>query len=76
MSVIHDMTEKASHWHEPPKISIYAEDHAEKLYCLKCGKQYISRGKHDPGICRDCEAKEKAHLIGGPLDGEPAYDKG
>ena len=22
MSVIHDMTEKASHWHEPPKITI------------------------------------------------------
>ena len=74
MSVIHDMTQKAAHWHEPPKI--YAEDHAEKLRCSKCGKEYVSRGKYDPGICRDCEAKKKAHLIGGPLDGENAYDEG
>ena len=74
MSVINDITAKASHWHEPPKVSIYAEDHAEKLYCTKCGKQYISRGKHDIGICRDCEAKQNAVCIGGPLDGEKAYD--
>ena len=72
MSVINDMTEKMKHWHEPPKI--YAD--AEKLRCSKCGKEYVSRGKYDPGICRDCEAKKKAHLIGGPLDGENAYDEG
>ena len=72
MSVIHDMTEKISHWHEPPKI--YAEDHAEKLTCSMCGRQYVSRGKFDPGICRECEAKKKAKLIGGPCDGENAYD--
>lgn len=76
MSVINDMSAKAAHWHEPPKVSIYAEDHAEKLTCSMCGRQYVSRGKFDPGICRECEAKKKAHLIGGPLDGEPAYDEG
>ena len=74
MSVINDITQKASHWHEPPKI--YAEDHAEHLTCSKCGKEYVSRGKWDPGICRDCEKKQKAHLVGGPLDGEKAYDEG
>ena len=74
MSVIHDMTQKAAHWHEPPKVSIYAENHAEKLCCTKCGQQYISRGKYDPGICRDCEAKQNAVCIDGPLNGEKAYD--
>ena len=72
MSVINDMTEKIAHWHELP--TIYAEDHAEKLRCSKCGKEYVSRGKYDPGICRECEAKKKAKLVGGPLDGEDAYD--
>lgn len=72
MSVINDITQKVSHWHEPPII--YAEDHAEKLKCRKCGKQYVSRGKYDIGICRDCEAKQNAICIGGPLDGEKAYD--
>jgi len=75
MSVINDITEKASHWHEPPKITIYAEDHAEKLTCSKCGRQYISRGKWDPGICWDCEREKNANCVGGPLDGEPAHDK-
>lgn len=74
MSVINDMTAKAAHWHEPPKVSIYAEDHAEKLNCSICGRQYVSRGKFDPGICRECEAEKKAKLVGGPLDGEDAYD--
>lgn len=76
MSVINDITQKASHWHEPPKVSIYAEDHAEKLTCSICGRQYVSRGKFDPGICRECEAKKNAHCIGGVYDGEPAHDKG
>lgn len=74
MSVINDISEKASHWHEPPKVTIYAENHAEKLTCRKCGKQYISRGKYDPGICRECEREENAHCIGGVYDGEKAHD--
>lgn len=54
---------------------IYAEDHAEKFICKFCGKQYVSRGKFDPGnICRECEKKQNATLVGGPLNGEKAYD--
>lgn len=77
MSVINDMAEKAAHWNPRPPITIYAEDHAEKLTCSLCGKQYISRGKYDPGICRDCEKNEtmkNAQLIGGPCDGQKAGD--
>lgn len=76
MPIINDMAEKAAHWHEPPKVSIYAEDHAEHLICSKCGQEYISRGKFDPGICRECEREKNAHCIGGPCNGEPAHDKG
>ena len=56
-------------------IVITAADHAEKLVCRLCGKQYVSSGKHDPGICRDCRREQDAVLIGGPLDGENAYEK-
>ena len=76
MAVIHDIYNKTAHWKPEPPISIYAEDHAEKLTCSKCGREYISRGKWDPGICRECEAKGNSHLVGGPLDGEKAYDEG
>lgn len=82
MGLIHDMTEKIKAWqpykHEQPVI-IIAEDHADKLICRICGKQYASRGKWDCGICRECErieAEKNAQLIGGPCDGEPAHDKG
>ena len=77
MAVINDIYEKVKNWKEPPII--IAEDHADKLICRLCGKQYPSRGKWDCGICRDCEKKEtekNAHLIGGPLDGEKAHDEG
>lgn len=75
MPIINDIAKKAAHWHEPPKVSIYAEDHAEKLTCSICGRQYVSRGKFDCGICRECEREMNAHCIGGPYDGEPAHDK-
>lgn len=74
MGVINDMSAKMKGWNKPV---IYAEDHAEKLTCSICGKQYVSRGKWDCGICRDCERKEtekNASLIGGPCDGEKAND--
>ena len=76
MGVIKDMAKKAAHWHDGP--TIYAEDHAEKLTCSICGCQYISRGKYDPGICRDCERAETekaAMLVGGPYDGQKAGDQ-
>lgn len=51
-----------------PKVTIYADGHAEKFTCSVCGRTYISRGKHDPGnLCRDCEAEKKAKVIGGPV---------
>lgn len=50
-----------------PKVVVHAP--AETLICKKCGKEYFSRGKGDPGICRECEEKEKP-LVGGPLDGK------
>ena len=40
---------------------------AETFICKKCGKEYISRGKMDPGICPEC--KRENTFIGGPLDG-------
>ena len=73
MSVINDMAEKAAHWRPP--VTIYAEDHAEKLTCRICGKVYVSRGKHDIGICRDCEREQNAMCIGGAYDGEKAHDE-
>ena len=76
MSLINDMSEKMKGWNKAqrPEVVIYAEDHAEKLTCSLCGKQYISRGKYDPGICRDCEREKNAKCVGGMYDGEPAHD--
>lgn len=73
MGLIHDMTEKTKDWRDRVSVAIYAEDHAEKLTCAKCGKRYISRGKNDPGICRDCEREQNAICIGGEHDGEKAH---
>ena len=73
MSVINDMAEKAKNWHPLPPI--YAEDHAEKLKCSICGKTYVSRGKWDCGICRECEREKNAHCIGGACDGEKAHEQ-
>ena len=74
MALIHDMTEKIKKWRDSIPVTIYAEDHAEKLTCRKCGKVYVSRRKHDPGICRDCEREQNAMCIGGVYDGESAHD--
>ena len=68
MGVIHDMAKKAAHWKPQPPITIIAEDHADKLICRICGKQYPARGKNDIGICRECERAENeknAEVIGG-----------
>lgn len=47
---------------------IVLNSYAETLICKFCGREYTSRGKHDPGYCKDCGAM----LIGGPLDGRLA----
>lgn len=56
---------------DPPQIVIYGP--AEMLTCKICGREYVSRGKHDPGYCRGCEKDLQEHKYsGGPLDGEVA----
>lgn len=42
---------------------------AETLVCRKCGVEYYSRGKNDPGVCRSCERLENAKFKGGPYQG-------
>lgn len=77
MAVIHDIINKIRNWKPEKPLIIIAEDHADKLICSKCGKQYASRGKWDCGICRDCEKEmvnEEAHLIGGVYDGQKVGD--
>ena len=44
----------------------YEYDYAEKCKCKYCGKEYVSRGKKDPGYCKSCGEV----YIGGPLDGK------
>ena len=70
MSVINDIAKKIRPDYQEPTI-VHAP--TETLICKRCGESYFSRGKHDPGICRACEAKENAILVGGPLDGEKAF---
>lgn len=75
MGVINDRTEKKEDWKPAEPIVIMPADHADKLICRLCGKQYISSGKNDPGFCRQCLREmdeENAMLIDGPLDGEKA----
>ena len=62
------MTDVDAHNSGNPHIEVYAP--AETLTCSMCGKQYVSRGRYDLGICRDCEhkmAKQNAPLVGGQL---------
>ena len=50
---------------------------ADQRVCLYCGQLYISRGKNDPGYCKDCERKMKATIIA-PSNlsgGKESYDK-
>lgn len=54
-----------------PDVVIYGP--AETLTCRICGREYTSRGKRDPGYCRECEKDQQEHKYsGGPLDGEVA----
>ena len=47
---------------------IHIFERGEMLTCKECGRNYVSRGKKDPGICRVCEAEH--NFIGGPLDNQ------
>lgn len=44
---------------ECPKVVIYGP--AETLTCRICGREYISRGKYDPGYCRECEEEGRTY---------------
>ena len=57
---------------EPTK-PIHVSGNSETLICNRCGSAYLSRGKHDPGYCKECEMrydKSEEVFIGGPLHGE------
>lgn len=76
MAVINDRTRADEGFWPRPEVIIQAADHADKLTCRLCGKQYVSSGKRDPGFCRQCLREmdeENAMLIDGPLDGEKAH---
>lgn len=45
---------------------ITINSYAETLTCKFCGGSYISRGKHDPGYCKECAMV----FLKGPLDGK------
>lgn len=50
------------------RLSIHAI--CETLTCKRCGQEYASRGKYDPGYCKQCEEDMKRCnnvFIGGPL---------
>ena len=62
---------------ENEPVVIMPAEHADKMVCRLCGKNYISSGKRDPGFCRECLQEmdeENAMLIGGPLDGQKAHE--
>lgn len=47
---------------------------AEQLTCKYCGNTYTSRGKKDPGYCKDCERKMKGDAA--PISGgDEGFDK-
>lgn len=74
MSVINDIAKKIRPDYKPQE-PVYVHAPTETLICRICHQPYFSRGKHDPGICRKCEAEENAHCIGGAYDGEPAHEQ-
>ena len=48
--------------------NILINGYAETRICNICGKPYTSRGKNDPGYCKDCEREHgyaSSHLSGG-----------
>ena len=62
------MTDVDAHNSGNPHVEVYAP--AEILTCSICGREYVSRGRYDPGYCRDCEQKmayQNAPFSGGPL---------
>jgi len=55
-------------------MNIIINGPAETLTCKYCGRDYLSRGKKDPGYCKECEAKMKgdtAQISGG----DDGFDK-
>ena len=55
-------------------MSIFINGPAETLTCKYCGRDYLSRGKKDPGYCKECERKMKGDTA--PISGgDEGFDK-
>lgn len=55
-------------------MSIIINGPAETLTCKYCGRDYLSRGKKDPGYCKECERKMKGDMA--PISGgDDGFDK-
>lgn len=55
-----------------PPVIIFAP--AERLDCKYCGKEYVSRGKRDPGYCRACGVKMQTTMYSPYMEGGPLND--
>lgn len=54
--------------------NILINGYAETLNCKYCGKTYTSRGKNDPGYCKDCE-REHGYASSYLSGGNEAFEK-
>lgn len=59
MGLISDARKAIAKEQDNPHIIIFGP--GERLDCKICGKEYISRGKYDPGYCRECERGGRVH---------------
>ena len=54
--------------------NILINGYADTRICNICGKPYTSRGKNDPGICKDCE-REKGYSSSSLSGGNEEFNK-
>lgn len=54
--------------------NILINGYADTRICNICGKPYTSRGKNDPGICKDCE-REKGYSSSSLSGGNEDFNK-
>lgn len=55
-------------------MSIFINGPAEILTCKYCGRDYVSRGKNDPGYCKECE-REKGYESSALSGGNEQFNK-
>lgn len=69
--IAQDIMKKIKDWGQRIEVTIIAKDHADKLTCRQCCKLYWSRGKYDPGTCRECEYRNQhGYVPAGKFDWE------